>query len=150
MKQWALLAAAIWAGRWPGPSAGWPRRRMWCWQTAPPPRPKRWPPNWAAAPARNEDAAGCDLVFLGVKPQMMAGMLAPLQAVFAARAAKGERFVLCTMAAGLTMAQIRQMAGGDYPVVRDNPNIPLRRGRRDGPLLHPGHHRRRGGRFSAA
>lgn len=72
----------------------------------------------------NEDAAGCDLVFLGVKPQMMAGMLAPLQAVFAARAAKGERFVLCTMAAGLTMAQIRQMAGGDYPVVRVNPNIP--------------------------
>ena len=72
----------------------------------------------------NEDAAGCDLVFLGVKPQMMAGMLAPLQAVFAARAAKGERFVLCTMAAGLTMAQIRQMAGGDYPVIRVNPNIP--------------------------
>ena len=72
----------------------------------------------------NEDAAGCGLVFLGVKPQMMAGMLAPLQPLFAARAARGERFVLCTMAAGLTMDQIRQMAGGDYPVVRINPNIP--------------------------
>ena len=73
----------------------------------------------------NEDAAGCDLVFLGVKPQMMAGMLAPLQAVFAARAAKGERFVLCTMAAGLTMAQIRQMAGSGYPVIRMMPNTPV-------------------------
>ena len=72
----------------------------------------------------NEDAAGCSLVFLGVKPQMMAGMLAPLQPLFAARAARGERFVLCTMAAGLTMDQIRRMAGGDYPVVRINPNIP--------------------------
>lgn len=72
----------------------------------------------------NEDAAGCGLVFLGVKPQMMAGMLAPLQPLFAARAARGERFVLCTMAAGLTMDQIRRMADGDYPVVRINPNIP--------------------------
>ena len=72
----------------------------------------------------NEDAAGCDMVFLGVKPQMMAGMLAPLQGLFAARAARGERFILCTMAAGLSMAQIRQMAGGDYPIVRINPNIP--------------------------
>ena len=72
----------------------------------------------------NEDAAGCDLVFLGVKPQMMAGMLAPLQPVFARRAAQGERFVLCTMAAGLTMAQIQQMAGGAYSVIRINPNIP--------------------------
>ena len=72
----------------------------------------------------NEDAAGCGLVFLGVKPQMMAGMLEPLRPLFAARAARGERFVLCTMAAGLSMAQIRQMAGGEYPVIRINPNIP--------------------------
>ena len=69
----------------------------------------------------NQEAAGCDVVFLGVKPQMMAGMLAPLQPVFAAR---NDRFILCTMAAGLSMAQIQQMAGGDYPVVRINPNMP--------------------------
>ena len=69
----------------------------------------------------NQDAAGCDVVFLGVKPQMMAGMLAQLQPVLAART---DRFILCTMAAGLSMVQIRQMAGGEYPVVRINPNIP--------------------------
>ena len=97
---------------------------MWCWQTAPPAKAEALAAELGCRTGTNEDAAGCDLVFLGVKPQMMAGMLAPLQAVFAARAAKGERFVLCTMAAGLTMAQIRQMAGGDYPVVRVNPNIP--------------------------
>ena len=69
----------------------------------------------------NQDAALCDVVFLGVKPQMMADMLAQRQPGLAGRK---ERFILCTMAAGLTMVQIRQMAGGDYPVVRINPNIP--------------------------
>lgn len=69
----------------------------------------------------NENAALCDLVMLAVKPQMMASMLAPLQPLLAARK---DRFILCTMAAGLTMVQIRQMAGGNYPVVRINPNIP--------------------------
>lgn len=69
----------------------------------------------------NQNAALCDVVFLGVKPQMMADMLAQLQPVLAGRK---ERFILCTMAAGLTMVQIRQMAGGGYPVVRINPNIP--------------------------
>ena len=69
----------------------------------------------------NENAALCDLVMLAVKPQMMASMLAPLQPLLAARK---DRFILCTMAAGLSMAQIRQMAGGDYTVFRINPNIP--------------------------
>ena len=72
----------------------------------------------------NADAAGCELVFLAVKPQMMAEMLACVRPVFAARAARGERFILCTMAAGLSMEQIRQMAGGAWPIVRINPNIP--------------------------
>ena len=72
-------------------------------------------------PAKAENAALCDLVMLAVKPQMMASMLAPLQPLLAARK---DRFILCTMAAGLSMAQIRQMAGGDYPVFRINPNIP--------------------------
>ena len=66
-------------------------------------------------------AEECTLIFLAVKPQMMAAMLEPLRPVLAAR---GGGFVLCTMAAGLSIAQIRQMAGGAYPVVRINPNIP--------------------------
>ncbi len=67
-------------------------------------------------------ARTCSLIFLGVKPQMMAGMLAPLRPVLAARK---DRFVLCSMAAALTAADIRAMAGGDYPVIRITPNTPV-------------------------
>ena len=60
-------------------------------------------------------------IFLGVKPQMMGGLLADVAPVLAARQ---DRFVLVTMAAGLTMARIAQMAGGDWPVIRIMPNTP--------------------------
>ena len=60
-------------------------------------------------------------LFLGVKPQMMAGMLAGIAPVLRERT---DRFVLVTMAAGLTCGQIRAMAGGDWPVVRIMPNTP--------------------------
>ena len=66
--------------------------------------------------------AGCEMIFLGVKPQMMAGVLADAAPVLAART---DRFVLVTMAAGLTIGRIRQMAGGDYPVIRIMPNTPV-------------------------
>ena len=66
-------------------------------------------------------ARECDLIFLGVKPQMMAGLLAELAPVFRERT---DRFVLVTMAAGLSMESIRSMAGGDYPVIRIMPNTP--------------------------
>lgn len=66
-------------------------------------------------------ARDCDLIFLGVKPQMMAGLLAELAPMFRQRK---DRFVLVTMAAGLTMEAIRSMAGGNYPVIRIMPNTP--------------------------
>ena len=44
--------------------------------------------------------------------------------VLAARARAGRCFVLVTMAAGLTVARIREMAGADYPVIRIMPNTP--------------------------
>ena len=70
----------------------------------------------------NETAAKeADYLFLGVKPQMMTAMLAELQPVLAARR---DRFVLVTMAAGLTITDIQRMAGGDYPVLRIMPNTP--------------------------
>ena len=70
----------------------------------------------------NETAAKeADYLFLGVKPQMMAALLAELQPVLSARR---DRFVLVTMAAGLTIADIQRMAGGDYPVLRIMPNTP--------------------------
>ena len=60
--------------------------------------------------ATNAEVVGdCDLIFLAVKPQMMEAMLEPL------------RFIL---AAGLPVARIQEMAGGDYPVIRIMPNTP--------------------------
>ena len=61
----------------------------------------------------------CDYIFLGVKPQMMAETLMPLQQTFATRSTP---FVLVSMAAGLTISAIQKMAGGDYPVIRIMPN----------------------------
>lgn len=74
----------------------------------------------AAGPAAQaaEEAA---YIFLGVKPQMMAGLLAAIAPVLARR---GDRFVLVSMAAGLTMERIAAMAGGPAPVIRIMPNTP--------------------------
>ena len=68
------------------------------------------------------EAAACTYVFLGVKPQMMADLLQEIAPILAART---DRFILVTMAAGLTMADIQAMAGGDYPVIRIMPNTPV-------------------------
>lgn len=65
-------------------------------------------------------ANNCDRIFLGVKPHMMAGVLEPLQPILQQR-----KPLLITMAAGLTMAQIGQMAGGDLPIIRIMPNTPV-------------------------
>ena len=69
----------------------------------------------------NRAAAACELIFLAVKPQMMAEVLAGCQPVFAERT---DRFVLVTMAAGLSCEKIQTMAGGRYPVIRMMPNTP--------------------------
>ena len=53
--------------------------------------------------------------------EMMEAMLEPLRFILAERS---NRFVLCTMAAGLPVARIQEMAGGDYPVIRIMPNTP--------------------------
>ena len=66
----------------------------------------------------NVDAAMCDYIFLGVKPYFMEDMLFALRETLSQRR---EPFVLVTMAAGLTISRIREMAGGDYPVIRIMP-----------------------------
>ena len=53
-------------------------------------------------------AQSCDYIFLGVKPQMMADLLASLRPVLTARTTP---FVLISMAAGLTIDTIAEMAG---------------------------------------
>ena len=55
---------------------------------------------------------------------MMEDMLMTLAPVLEARA-EDRPFVLVTMAAGLTINQIRQMAGSGYPVIRMMPNTPV-------------------------
>ena len=64
----------------------------------------------------------CDFIFLGVKPQVMGSMLAGIAPILAVRQ---QNYVLVSMAAGLTIADIRRMAGGDFPVIRIMPNIPV-------------------------
>ncbi len=66
-------------------------------------------------------AEEADFLFLGVKPQMMGDLLAELGPALAGRR---DRFLLVTMAAGLRMADIQRMAGGEYPVIRIMPNTP--------------------------
>jgi len=66
-----------------------------------------------------EIAQTCDAIFLGVKPQMMEQMLLPLRPVLSGRPTKP---ILISMAAGLTMGAINEMAGGGFPVIRIMPN----------------------------
>ncbi len=73
----------------------------------------------------NGTAARQDYIFLGVKPQMMAGMLEGIRPVLRERIEKGETFTLVTMAASLTIEKIREMAGVDAPIVRIMPNLPV-------------------------
>lgn len=72
----------------------------------------------------NDIAANADYIFLGVKPQMMEDMLKGIAASLQERASKGDKFTLVTMAAGLSISRIREMAGGDYQVIRIMPNTP--------------------------
>ena len=66
----------------------------------------------AAVSGNKMIAEEADHIFLGVKPQMMADMLT------------GIAPALMSMAAGVTIARIQELAGGDYPVIRIMPNMP--------------------------
>ena len=63
--------------------------------------------------------AGANFVLLGIKPVMMPGALADLGP------ALPEKAVLVTMAPGITMEQVRGMAGRQNPVIRIMPNTPV-------------------------
>ena len=63
-------------------------------------------------------AAACDYIFLGVKPNLIAGVLAQLAPTLAQRT---DKPVLVSMAAGVTIANLEQAAPG-CPVLRIMPN----------------------------
>lgn len=67
-------------------------------------------------------ASEAQYIFLGVKPQMMKDMLDGIADTLAART---DRFVLVTMAAGITTDSINEMLGAKYPVIRIMPNTPV-------------------------
>lgn len=73
-----------------------------------------------------EIAQNAKYIYLGVKPQMMSGMLSGISDILKNR---HDNFVLVTMAAGLAIEKIAQMAGGDYPIIRIMPNTPASIGR---------------------
>ena len=68
----------------------------------------------------NQQAAqNCDRIFLGVKPHMMADCLKSLQDTL-----KAKKPLLISMAAGLEVSKIEEMAGVRLPVIRIMPNTP--------------------------
>ena len=69
-------------------------------------------------------AAQADVLFLGVKPQMLDGMLDGIRDVLAART---ERLVVVSMVAGKDLRTLDMLLGG-LPVVRVMPNIPVAAG----------------------
>lgn len=67
-------------------------------------------------------ASNCEFIFLGVKPQVLPHLLDELAPFLAART---DRFVLVTMAAGISIKAVEEGVGGAYPVIRIMPNTPV-------------------------
>lgn len=75
----------------------------------------------------NQDiAASCKFIFLGVKPQMLPALLDELKEPLSVR---NDRFVLISMAAGITIETIRKALGFPCPIVRIMPNLPVALGK---------------------
>ncbi len=67
-------------------------------------------------------AQTADCILLGVKPHLMGGMLAEINPILAQRTTP---FVLVSMAAGLSLAQLDELSGSaGYPILRIMPNTP--------------------------
>ena len=63
-----------------------------------------------------------DVIFFGVKPQMLKGMIEEIAPVLNER--KSE-FVIVSMAAGVSIQSIEEMLGKKHPVIRIMPNTPV-------------------------
>ncbi len=68
-------------------------------------------------------ASECKYIFLGVKPQMMAGLLSEISPVLKERGQ--DDVILVSMAAGLSVSTIEYMADRAVPVIRIMPNTPV-------------------------
>jgi pyrroline-5-carboxylate reductase len=63
----------------------------------------------------------CDYIFLGVKPQMLKSLFEKLAPVLEERTTD---FTLVSMAAGVSISSLQQMAQVDCPIIRIMPNMP--------------------------
>ncbi len=75
----------------------------------------------ATATTNEEIVKTCDLIFLGVKPQVLGSVLEPLKGLLKDRQ---DHFALVSMAAGMTMDSVSELAGGECPIIRIMPNTP--------------------------
>lgn len=75
----------------------------------------------ATAVTNETIAKTCDLIFLGVKPQVLGAVLGSLSDTLKART---DHFVLVSMAAGIAIASVCEAVGSEYPVIRIMPNTP--------------------------
>jgi pyrroline-5-carboxylate reductase len=68
-----------------------------------------------------EVAEKCDVIFLGVKPQVLKSVCSELAPIFKARK---DHFVIVSMAAGVKLCDLEEMCESDFPIIRIMPNIP--------------------------
>ncbi len=76
--------------------------------------------NSVNAKSVTEIAEKCDIVFLGVKPQVLKSLCSDISPVFKSRK---DRFTIVSMAAGVKLCDLESMCG-DFPIIRIMPNIP--------------------------
>ncbi|MBR4123484.1 MAG: pyrroline-5-carboxylate reductase [Clostridia bacterium] len=67
-------------------------------------------------------ASSAKFIFMGVKPQVMREALESIKPILKKRT---DRFVLVSMAAGLSISSITEMLGENYPIIRIMPNTPV-------------------------
>ena len=67
-------------------------------------------------------AENCEYIVLAVKPQVIFSVIAEIAPVLKTR---NDNFVLITIAAGVSIASIKQAIGIDLPIIRLMPNTPV-------------------------
>ena len=76
----------------------------------------------AATVSISEAAQNSDFIFLGVKPQVLNTLFEEINFYLSARK---DRFVLISMAAGVSIINLKNKCSQNYPVIRIMPNTPV-------------------------
>ena len=74
------------------------------------------------------EVAGCDYIFLGVKPNIVKGVLSEIKVLL------GEDTVLISMCAGVKLESLTEALGKNQPIIRIMPNTPVAYG--EGMILY--------------